>query len=356
MRGGRVAVSIKFNFSWIDDRPDRFNSWDGSMPGQLRGEQVEATVKGIELTENFLAELDAQVDSWVDHPPNLILLDHDFSKVPKAKRPFGMHGSALAHLLRLKLPSTPIVCLSGQAIESDDFNAEDISEYTYLVPLTEVNTEANLEVIFAIAQDFGLLCFPDKEPIRGLLIDALGAPQADRDALLNILPEEFEGTFVHSTSAHRVARWVLNVLMKRPGFLCDSLEAATLLGLTETAFLVRVKDRFNDALYVGPFATESRPLWWASSLTDVLYRILPDHVSLMPQSAGRKLEGVAEHDFSVCAVSGLQGPSPDVIAYVDASKSRRVQVHHRHTVPFSSEEGALLGFSSRLRLGKGGGN
>lgn len=282
------------------------------------------------------------------NPPDLIMLDHNFSRVQK--RLFAIHGSALAHLLRIQLPKMPIVCVSGQRLDSDEFNAEDISEYTYLFGINQLNSEEYLETLFAIARDFHLLCFPEKEPIRHALVDVLNAPEADRQALLSILPEEFEAAFVHSTSPHRIARWVLNVLMRRPGFLYDALEAATLLGLTEAAFVAKIKPRFDEARYFGPFATDSRPLWWASKLTEVLYSELPEHAVLSPQEAGRRFAGLSEDDFSRCAVTEEHTPAPDVVAYTDDTASERKPVRHGFAVPLSEEASALLGFSTRLRI------
>lgn len=341
-------MTIKFRFVWIDDSPDRASKWTGGLGGSLANTPVETDLEVVEVKESFLADLNQRADEWMTSPPDLIMLDHNFSKVQK--RLFGIHGSALAHLLRIQLPNTPIVCVSGQRLDSDDFNTEDISEYTYLFDVNQLQDEANLETLFAIAQDFRLLCFPEKQPVRHALVEVLKAPEADQAALLSILPEEFEGSFVHSTSPHRIARWVLNVLMKRPGFLCDTLEVATLLGLNEAAFLNKIKEQFEPARYKGPFATEARPLWWASSLTDVLYAALPQHVALSPQGAGRSFAGISEADFSRCGVTGEHSPAPDVVAYTDATKSERKAVRHSFAIPLSEEAGSVLGFSTRLRI------
>lgn len=343
-------MTIQFGFVWIDDTPERAEKWIGALDGSLRGELVETKLEVVGLTNNFIEELDRKVGEWIANSPNLIMLDHNFSKVQK--RLFGMHGSALAHLLRIQLPKTPIVCVSGQRLDSDDFNAEDISEYTYLFDVNQINSESDLETLFAIAKDFHLLCFPEKVPVRHALVDALKAPEADKQALISILPEEFEAELVvHSTSPHRIARWVLNVLMKRPGFLYDALETATLLGLTEAAFLTKIKPRFEDARYCGPFATDTRPLWWTSKLTEVLYAALPEHAVLPSQEAGRRFAEIVEDDFSRCGVTNEHTPAPDVVAYTDATTaSERKAVRHRFAIPLSEEASSLLGFPTRLRI------
>jgi hypothetical protein len=338
----------RFNFTWIDDTPERAENFRGALAGNLRNEPTEVQLEVIGLKDGFVDELNACVEQWLTSPPDLIMIDHSFTKVQK--RMFGIHGSALAHLLRVQLPGTPMVCVSAQNLNSADFSAEDISEYTYLFDVNRLNNEDSLEILFAIAQDFATFRFPEKEPVRHLLVDALLPPEGDKSALLNVLPEEFEGTFVHSTSPHRMARWVLNVLMSRPGFLVDTLEAATMLGLTEEGFARKVKQYFGPARYSGPFATETRPLWWASALPDALYEVVPDHVTLVPTEAGRRLPGIEESDYSRCAVTGEHSPPPDVVAFTDATASERRAVRYSYTEPLSEEASSQLGFSTRLKI------
>lgn len=341
-------MTIKFRFVWIDDNAKRAYGFIGALDGTLRNTPVETTLEVVEVTERLTDELSIRVEEWVTNPPDLIILDHNFSTVPK--RLFDMHGSALAHLLRIRLSGIPIVCVSGQSINSDEFNIEDLSEYTYLFDVNQINSEANLEQLFAIARDFNLLRFPDKQPVRRALIDVLTPPELDRSALLSVLPEEIEGEYVHSISPHRLARWILNVLMKHQGFLYDALETATFLGLTEEAFMQKVRNIFEPARYRGPFATEAKPLWWASALTDVLYGALPDLVTVMPQEAGRHFDGITEADFSRCAVTNEHTPAPDVVAYTDSTESERRAVRHSFAIPASDAASSVLGFSTRLRI------
>ena len=341
-------MTINFRFVWIDDNAERAGSFKGALDGSLRGETVETALEVVQVKETLVPDLSARVEEWTAAPPDLIMLDHNFATVPK--RPFDLHGSALAHLLRIRLPHIPIVCLSGQKIESSDFNIEDLSEYTYLFEVVQIDKEENLERLFAIAKDFKQLCFPGQKPIRQSLVEALLAPEADKSALLSVLPEEFEGTYVHATSPHRLARWVLNVLMRRPGFLYDSLETATFLGLEQSAFEKKVKPQFEAARYKGPFATEREPLWWSSALTDALYVALPVHISLPPQEAGRRFSGIEEGDFSRCGVTNEHTPPPDVVAYADAMATERRAVRHSFAIPLSEEASSVLGFSTRLRI------
>lgn len=344
----RNAMTIKYNFVWIDDNVKRASGFQGAFDGSLRNSTVETKLEVIGVTANLLTDLSVRVEQWLETPPNMILLDHNFSTVPQ--RLFDIHGSALAHLLRIQLPNIPMVCVSGQSIRSDEFNAEDLSEYTYLFDVNQINSEENLERLFAIAEDFKLICFPNKQPARKAIVDLLAPPDVDRTSLISILPDEFEDEYIHGVSPHRIARWILNVFMRHQGFLYDSLETATLLGLSEKAFTEKVKQFFDSSRYKGPFATESNPLWWASAITDDLYRHLPDHIALLPQEAGRKFDGIVEADFSRCAVTNEHSPPPDVVAFTDATESERKAVHHNYAEEASESASSLLGFATRLRI------
>ena len=341
-------MSKKFNFVWIDDTPERARGYEGALGVTLRGEHIDADLEVFAVEDGFMDALNKKAEAWVKVPPSLIMIDHSFTKVQN--RVFGIHGSALAHLLRLQLPKIPMVCVSAQNLDTDDFNAEDISEYTYMFDVNKLNNEDKQEILFSIAHDFPRLLFPEKQGVRAPFVESLQAPEADKAALLSVLPEEFEGTFRHSTSPHRLASWVLNVLMRRPGFLSDALEVATMIGLTESAFKEKACKYFESALYKGPFATERAPRWWTSSINDALYDAVPDQVALLPTEAGRHLPDITEDDFSRCAVTGEHSPPPDVVAYTDATESDRRAVRYIHTEPLSDEASSLLGFTTRLKI------
>lgn len=342
-------MTRRFQFVWIDDDIVRASGYSGGLNGTLNGENVEVTLEAVEVTGSLFNDLSARIeDQWLSSPPDLIMLDHSFSRV--TKRLFDVNGSGLAHLLRIKLPKTPFVCVTGQGLSSDGFNSEDLSEYTFLFDVNHLNDETTLERLFSIASDFDRLCFPEKQPIRDKLIEALGVPDIDRPSLLTILPQEFESRYVHGTSPHRIAKWVFDVLMERPGFLYDALHTATLLGLKESSFTQKVARLFDGALYKGPFATTSQPRWWASTVADVLYSLLPDRSCLSTQDAGRKLPDIAEADFSVCAVTSQHTPAPDVVAFTDDTGVDRLPVRHVYTIPSSDTESALLGFPTRLKI------
>jgi len=340
-------MNDEFNFVWIDDDIKRIETyWPGILKSGIA--DMSAQVSALQVTDDAINWFDKWANTNQASPPDLIIVDHNFTQVQNLS--FGLKGSSLAHLLRLRFSEVPMVCVSGQNIQSDQFDFEDLSEYTYIFSLNGLTHPNELERLFAIARDFPLVKLEQGRATREHLVEIIGAPLADRSALMSILPEEFESKVVHGTSAHRVGRWILNVLMKRPGFLYDSLDAATALGVNEIAFTSKLAGLFSPAKYSGPFATTNHPLWWASSLIDVLYTLLPDSTSRTSQRLGRELPGLDAEDFSKCYLSAAVDPPPDAVAYTDQSASKREAVRLEFTEPLIERGDSLLGFSSRLKI------
>jgi hypothetical protein len=348
MRGDSAAVTTNIEIVWIDDDLGRVQNadWRRILEDGVETLDMSGHLDTILVQENVLDSLDEWADRVQAAPPALVMLDQNLSRVQR--RRFDIKGSSLAHLLRLRLPRTPIVCVTAEQIESHYFDYEDLSEYTQVFSFNRLSDPEQLESLFVVAHDYPRICFAEGTAVRRALVDALGPPELDREALFAILPEEFEGRPVHGTTPHRIARWVINILMRRPGFLADSLEVATHLGLTEAAFLTKAAHLFDAARYSGPFAAPSRPRWWASALNDVLYECLPDQVGLSPQQAGRGLPKIEAADFSACFVSGDINPPPDVVAFGDDHGNERKAVRRQFTKPFAPD--SVLGFAPRLRI------
>jgi hypothetical protein len=337
----------RMRFVWIDDQANRNTNWIPHFEAGPDHGDASAEVQMITASGDLLTQIQSWVDANAASPPDLFMVDHDLQQ---AIRQGGLQlkGSSLAHLLRLNLPNTPIVCVSNQSMNSRDFDWEQLSEYTHVFPLSQLNHPEHIELIFAIALDYSRICFGASENVRRDIVNALAPPEADREALFAVLPEEFEAHVEHRTTPHRIARWILNVFMERPGFLLDALGAATQVGLKEEAFVRIAFPLFAEAEYRGPFATAARKLWWASQLTEVLYARLPQEASLPPQLAGRKLPDIAPHDYSVCGVTGESSPPPDVVAYLDEQKRERAAMRSERTEPIGAD--SVLGFAPRLKL------
>lgn len=334
-------------FVWIDDHPLRIEQWKPVFEAGPESNEMSAQIEAFPIQEDLLPALQSWVTNNTDRPPNLFMLDHNLQQAIK-QGGLNLKGSSLAHLLRLNFPHTPIVCVTGQEINSSSFDWEDLSEYTHVFPFAELNIPEHLELIFTIAADYPKTCLEQSRNVRRDIVNALSPPESERESLFAILPEEFESNVVHGTTPHRIARWILNVLMERPGYLLDELGAATFVGLTQGAFQRIATDSFPSAIYKGPFATSARKLWWSSALSADLYANLPAAADLPPQLAGRTLPGITASDFSVCFITGKSDPPPEVVAYLDEQQRDRAPMLAEHTEPVGPD--TALGFAPRLKM------
>jgi hypothetical protein len=335
----------RFRFVWIDDQRKKVEPYREAIEAGPEAAQLAATIELIEVKGNVLDELGAWSEKNKARPPHLIIIDHVFN----LSLPFGLKGSSVAHLLRTSFPTTPLVCVTAMFDRPSSFDQEDISEYTALFLYQRL--EENIEALYAIAKDFRLLR-ANGSNVREHLVACLRAPRSDNKDLMRVLPDEFQD-LRHATTEHRMARWIYNVLLARPGFLYDRLHTATLLGLKETA-LAKVEQMFAKALYRGVFATADSPRWWVSEVRRILFTVLSSSNTLdVPQLAGRALSGITEQDHSVCYVSRVTVPPPDAVVKVDTTRDAKCKVVRREFAgQHPDDPGTTPGFETRLVLAK----
>jgi hypothetical protein len=335
----------RLKFVWIDDQSKKVEPYRAAIEEGPEGSTVSSKIELIEVKGNVLAELELWSKKHEAKPPDLIIIDHVFN----LSLPFGLKGSSVAHLLRTRFPTTPLVCVTAMFDSPRSFDQEDISEYTALFLYQRL--EDKIEALYAIAKDFRLLS-ADGSNVRKHLVSCLKAPRNDNDNLMRVLPDEFQDQR-HATTEHRMARWIYNVLLARPGFLYDRLHTATLLGLKEPAF-EKVEAMFAKGLYRGVFATAASPRWWVSDLRRILFNSLSSDNTLdVPQLAGRALPGIAEQDHSACYVSRATVPPPDAVVSVDATRdAKRKVVRREFASQHPDDPGTTPGFETRLVLAK----
>jgi hypothetical protein len=332
----------RLRFVWIDDQKARIESYRAVIETGLPS--LRASIGIIEVNAGILKKLEKWSAENKKKPPDLLIIDHIFNQT----LPFGLKGSSVAHLLRSEFPRVPMVCVTAMFDQPHSFDQEDISEYTALFLYHHL--ENHIEDLYAIARDFRKLHAPDEE-VRERLVKSVKAPKRDQEDLLRVLPEEFQKE-KHITTEHRMARWIFNVLLRRPGFLYDRLHAATLLGLTEAGF-TKVEDLFQKARYKGVFSTESNPRWWVSAMRKMLFEIAGSDAPDLPQHAGRTLQPITSHDHSVCYVSRKSEPPPDAVVAADMTASAKPRVVRRQFSDRNpSDLGIAAGFETRLILKK----
>jgi len=331
-------------FVWIDDKRGKVEDYRPVIEAGVDGKRTSLEL--IEVNNDILGRLNDWCSANKSHPPDLIIIDHIFTMA----LPFGLKGSSVAHLLRSELPRVPMVCVTAMFNKPHSFDQEDISEYTALFRYQHLND--GLEDLAAIARDFPKL-HPTTAKTREHFISALKPPARDREDLNQVLPEEFKSE-QHTTTEHRVARWIFTVFLRRPGFLYDRLYTATLLGLTVDGFS-KVEDKFDKAKYKGVFATKSEPKWWSSAVRKLLYELAGEDSPDLPQYAGRSLPGLTPADFSVCYVSKKSEPPPDAIVSTDSTSAAKLRVVRRqYSDRNPSDVGVTPGFETRLILKRTG--
>jgi len=332
----------RLRFIWVDDKKEKVEPYRDVLQDGFG--KRRAKVELLEVKDNVLQTLDDWSQENKTAPPDLIIIDHVFTLA----LPFGLRGSSVAHLLRGLFPVTPMVCVTAMFDRPGSFDQEDISEYSALFLYQRL--EDHIEDLYAIAEGFRKLHAP-KLRIREHLIACTKAPPRDKADLLRVLPGEFQDKR-HAATEHRMASWIYNVLLARPGFLYDRLHAATLLGLTEAGFR-KVEGMFGKAAYRGVFATQGTPHWWVSALRRILFQLSADDGPDLPQHVGRALPGIVPGDYSVCYVSKTSEPPPDAVVSTDATRDAEQRVvRSEYADRHPSDPGTTPGFEARLVLRK----
>jgi len=330
-------------FLWVDDDAKRIAQYKATIEGGIPGKSWRAKVESLIVGDNLIEALQSRSQAG-QTKPDLVIIDHIFTRL---NHPLKLKGSFVANLLRGAWQDVPMVCVTSMMARQAAFDQQDLSEYTAVFEYPRLDD--HLEDLYAIARDFPRLKVT-KADLRDDIVVSLKAPKDDRDSLKRILPEEIR-TQQHTTTQHRIARWVFNTLMKRPGFLYNTLRAATLLGLTERGY-EKVAPLFEKAKYSGPFMTSKRPLWWVSELQRCLYAKVSDDAPDIPQLAGRMLPGITPKHHSVCYVSKSAKNIPDAVARADTRSKTEHQVNSRFTAPDPDDVGVFPGFESLLVIAK----
>jgi hypothetical protein len=334
----------KYKFVWIDDKTQKAEAFRPSIEAGPKKSNLSALVEVLQVTQQILQDLETWSTKWQTAVPDLFIIDHVFN----LPLPLALQGSSVAHLLRGKFPSTPMICVTAKTDSPNTLDQEDLVEYIALFPYTKL--EEDIDDLYAIARDFRKLRASGKK-VREHLVDCLKPPARDREDLLRILPEEFQNQ-LHGTTQHNMARWIYNILLQRPGFLYDQLNAATLLGLTTEGF-AKVEPLFTKASYKGVFEMVSKPRWWVSELRRLLFKMVSDTAPDEPQLAGRTLPGVAKGHYSRCYISKTTEPPPDTVVYVDATPNAgRKVVRQEFSAAHPKDVGVLAGFEAPLVLKK----
>jgi CheY-like chemotaxis protein len=323
-------MSKKLRFIWIDDNPQR-EAESENIRARLGVSMKFVSVKN----KNLIDELNAVLKL---HEPDLIIIDH---KLEDIKSGIFKTGSTAAAFLREKWPQCPIICVT--AVDQSEVDSQQRSLYEEIYSITKISKYD--DSVLSIAKAFKVLRKSRPKKITTLL-NLIQAPREEHERLKAILPKELKEDFTNKSLYVNISHWIRKTLLMRPGFLYDSLWAATLIGIKEESFK-RIEKQFSDARYEGIFLDQSERKWWKSKLLSILSEKVD--VAGLPWEKGRKLPGIKKVDHSKCYASGED--YPETVAFIDETRnSKRAQMRLHQTIPHPSYEDLL--FFEEIRMMK----
>jgi hypothetical protein len=293
---------------WIDDNPTR---------------QATATDLGVRFINVRDKDVAPEVKKLLDGPsPRLVIIDHVLDKTTD-NHPVFLKGSTIAEAIKEKWPSCPVVGVTNaEKLKGIDIRTQEA--YDALFPFQ--NFSEYFDRISGIAAGFGLVARTDPEIPR--LIKLLKPPEDEIERLCEALTDDLKARTQDASIVSRIYRWVEH-LVERPGFLIDRLWSATFLGLNEAGFR-KAKEIFEKAKYRGVFARPGDDRWWASALSDRLYKQCEPNPGELSWHVGRRLPGIKKEHFSFCYYCNQE--FPQTVAFLDAASNERRAMHLKCTV------------------------
>ncbi len=292
---------------WIDDNPSR-----ESTAIDLGARFIN--VKGKDLGPEIRKLLDRRA-------PQLVIIDHILDKTTDAN-PIFQRGSTIAEAIKERWPSCPVIGVTNadkrgkidlRTQEAYDalFLFHDFSEY--------------LDRIKGIALGFAMVARADSD--IHTLIKLLKPPDDEIERLRASLNYDLKAHSQDASVASRLYRWV-DQLMDRPGFLLDSLWAATFLGLNQVGFH-KVASNFASAKYRGIFARPGEARWWSGGLSERLYKLRQPQPGELSWHVGRRLPGIKKDHWSLCYCCKKE--FPETVAFLDENRNERRAMHLKCT-------------------------
>jgi hypothetical protein len=295
---------------WIDDNPAR------AKTAQEFGATFE-DVRNADLAEKVEELLKGQ-------QPRMVILDHILDKT-STTNPLFQRGSTIAEAIKEQWPGCPVIGVTNiDKVEDIDRR----TRRTYDALFRYYNFGKYLERIESIANGFALVA--KKAPSNATeLVALLKPPSQEVERLLAALPDNLKGPCLDASVASSLYRWA-DHLMSRPGFLYDTLWAATFLGINELG-LTKVQKHFEKGKYAGVFSVDRNSRWWSGLLTLQLYKLCPPEAGEFSWNVGRRLDGITPRYYSECYVCDEKDP-PETVAYLDSQTDERQPMHLKHTV------------------------
>lgn len=245
---------------------------------------VEHFVATEDTEEMFDTRLEAEILARRDAEKDIvfILSDADLSRVPHFK------GLSDANIRKVSTAlGIPSAYYSSNLTGLSFLKADQAGDGKILLDKSDVRnlaTEVNALVrgFMAITASLATIKVMEKgtrpQDSAALLATLLGRPELENRVRLFISGDQRMGAELLSSPDHDLRRqssifgtWIYDSLLKYPGLVVNSVAAASYLNISEAEFgTAEVRSLFDSAIYEGPFACESRQLWWRDQLDELL--------------------------------------------------------------------------------------
>ena len=244
--------------------------------------------------------------------PGLILVDFDLHELDEKGNMSPIFGLTLSTELKQQFQEIPIVLFTrrdvfkiGEYSRIEGTLSNILDEIIYKDDLFKNNER--LDSLYSLAHGFKILRENKSRKWEDLL-KILKAPESDEEDLKCSNPPiasrdkwfvSETRSWIHEWSVSEAADWIRNILIKYPGILYDSMHSATLLGISESAFLKKsVQDFFSESKFTGVFAP-SDGRWWRSKLREAAFSIMNDEEIDLPLREGFPLAWKRTEDISI---------------------------------------------------------
>lgn len=270
---------------YFEDTPANSGEILPVLVEQLKGvAQVEHFVATEDTDESFDTRLEAEITSRRKAGKDIvfILSDADLSRVPNFK------GMSDANIRKVStVLGIPAAYYSSNLTGLSFLKADQAGDGRILLDKSDVrhlSSEVNALVRGFVAITAGLVSIKklDKserpQDSAALLASLLGRPDLENRVRLFISGDQRMGAELLSSPDHDLGRqssifgtWVYDSLLKYPGLVVNATAAASYLNISEEDFdTAEVRSLFDGAIYEGPFACNSRQLWWRDQLDELL--------------------------------------------------------------------------------------
>ena len=256
---------------YVDDEVDESITGATHYRAQLLSKEVRCELISPPKWEEF--------DNFVKANYNLFLIDYELDRVQSDQTKANYRGTTLTAEIRARLPDSPIVLITREAILDDLKHqtrrqiAERVQIYDELIFKSDLDNKPDetRQLLVSLTAGFGALRDIEAKTWKSL-IKLLGADDEEANLLREALPPLTKGAWIVTEAAH----WMRNVVLKFPGILYDPISTAIRLGISSDAFKDdRVAEIIEPARYTGIFAP-SEGRWWKGRLIRVAKELALD--------------------------------------------------------------------------------